>query len=64
MVAIYLLMAKKSLHLRPKTKVYQENYLKETSQLILIKQTENQQGFMDMFMILVLIIMLLQLITY
>ena len=31
---------------------------------ILIKQTENQQGFMEMFIILVLIIMLLQLMTY
>ena len=34
------------------------------SQLILIKQTENQQGFTDTFMILVLIIMLLQLMIY
>ena len=55
---------KKSLNLRSKTKVYQENYHKETSRLILTIQTENQQGFMDMFMILVLTIMLLQLMTY
>ena len=64
MIAIYLLMAKKSLNLRPKTKVYQENYHSETSQLILIKQTENQQGFMDMFMVLVLIIRLLKMTKY
>ena len=38
--------------------------LLETSQLILIKQTENQQGFMDIFMILVLTIMLFQMIKY
>ena len=47
-----------------KQSVIEKLSMGKTSQLILIRQSENQQGFMDIFMILVLTVMLFQMIKY